>query len=133
MGIDQQHLEAAALEQFEQWDPVDTRRLHRHGANAALFEPLGQTLQIGGEGGKLAHRLLIAIGGDGNKVAGGPDIDAGGIPVQTFQLGLHVLFFRESLAGHDQGLFLLLGEWLALLGGKNHTFFLRQINAKGLG
>jgi hypothetical protein len=61
--------------------------------------------------------LFIAIGGHGDEMAGGPDIDAGGIPVQPFELGAHVLFLRYGLKRRGQGRFLLLGQWLALLGG----------------
>jgi hypothetical protein len=39
-GVDQHHLEARRFELLEQRNPVDARRFHRHGFNAAAFEPL---------------------------------------------------------------------------------------------
>jgi hypothetical protein len=42
--LDQQHFEAARLQQLKQWDPVDAGRFHDDGPDAAGRQPIGQEL-----------------------------------------------------------------------------------------
>jgi hypothetical protein len=63
-------------------------------------------------------------------VAGRADIDASGIPIQPFDLGLRLPLVESGLTGHGQRLFLWLGQRLALLGWKNHTFLLTNQSKK---
>ena len=41
-GIDQKHLDSALLKQFENRNPVNAGRFHRHCPDAAFREPVGQ-------------------------------------------------------------------------------------------
>lgn len=86
--VDQEHLEAARLQNLEKRNPVHASRLHRDGLNPAGLEPVGQAVQVGREGAKGAHRLRVAVGRHGDKVFFGPDIDAGGVQVDLLQDGL---------------------------------------------
>ena len=54
-GIDQQHLEAPALEYLEQRDPVHAGGLHRHDRHAALLKPVGHRVEVGGVAVEAAH------------------------------------------------------------------------------
>ena len=76
--IDHFHLDAACFEDFVQRDPVHAGRFDRHGSDAACFEPCGERYQIGGEGAELAHRLRVAVFGDGHVMFRGAAVDAGG-------------------------------------------------------
>ena len=48
-GIDEEHLEAACLQDLEHWDPVDPGRLHGDGGDANLLQPVGESVQIARE------------------------------------------------------------------------------------
>ena len=74
-GIDQADLKTAILEDLEQGDPVDSGRLHRHGGDAAVFEPVGQSLEIFGEGPKMPHRLRIPIRRNRRVMDSRPEVD----------------------------------------------------------
>lgn len=74
-GVDQHDLEAALLEDLEHGDPVDAGGFHGHGANAAAFEPIGETVQVAGEGAERGHRFGVAVGRHGGHVHGGADVD----------------------------------------------------------
>lgn len=80
-GIDQQDGEAARFEQFVQRDPVHAGRFHGDGVDMAGIEPVGQVVQIGGEAGKFAHRLLVSIRRHGHVVRGAADVDSGCVGV----------------------------------------------------
>ncbi|MBT9166505.1 MAG: hypothetical protein DDT25_01193 [Chloroflexi bacterium] len=80
-GVDQQHGEAARFEQFVQGYPVHARGLHGHGVHGAGVEPIGQTVQIGGKAGELAHGLVVAVWRYGHEVCSAADVDTGGIGV----------------------------------------------------
>src|SRR4051794_4034730 len=58
-------------------DPVDAGRLHRPRLDPALLEPVGQAMQVGGEGPEGPHRLGIAAGTDRCHVQGGADVNGG--------------------------------------------------------
>ena len=82
----QHHLEAPFFQHAEQGYPVHPSRLHDHGLHAALRQPLRQTVQVGRESLKLAHRLFGPIGGNCHIVAGGAHVDAPSVQVQLGQL-----------------------------------------------
>ncbi len=59
--------------------------LHCDDVHAAGLEPVGQAMQIGGEAGELAHRLVVAIRWHGHEMRGAADLDAGGVGVSQCQ------------------------------------------------
>ena len=66
MSIHQLDVKSTLFEHFKQRDPVDPGRLHHHGVNLTLPQPLGQGVEVGGKRPKPLHRLHIpicAIGG----------------------------------------------------------------------
>ena len=58
-GVDQQHLEAALIQDLESRDPADAGGLHDHRPHPALSEPVGKAVQIAGERAEAAHRLGV--------------------------------------------------------------------------
>lgn len=85
VGVDQVALDAARFEQFEDGDPVRSRRFHRYAVDAAGEPPVGKGLQVGGEGGATAHRLAVEIGTHGGPDLAGADVEAGGVGVDEGQ------------------------------------------------
>ena len=109
-GVDDHHLEAALIEDLVERDPVDAGRLHRHRLDPALLEPVGQAMQVGGEGPEGPHRLGIAAGTDRCHVQGGADVnggrmgmDRGNVPRRAGVLpsrhGRHLLWTRVEGRG----------------------------------
>jgi hypothetical protein len=84
-GVDEQHLEPAGLEDLKERDPIDPGRFHRDGGHRTALEPVGQGMQISGEGAETAHRLCIAARRHGHPMLGGTDVDAGGMKVDPAQ------------------------------------------------
>jgi hypothetical protein len=58
--VDQQHREAARLEQLKQSNPVHPGGFHRHRIHPAGLEPIGQGVQVDGEAGKLAFSSRVS-------------------------------------------------------------------------
>jgi len=85
-GVHQHHLEPTLLQDLVDRDPVDPGALHDDRLDAALGEPIGQPVEIGGEGLERPHRLLIAIRTDGGHVHGGADVDRRRVRVNRGQL-----------------------------------------------
>jgi hypothetical protein len=86
--IDQEHLEAATLEQLKERDPVDAGRFHGHGRDAAGSEPVGEGFEVGGTGteppdvGRQVGRMISGrrgrgLGRHGHPMLGGMDVNAG--------------------------------------------------------
>ena len=96
--VDQQHLEAARLQQFVQGDPVHARGFHRHDVDTAALEPIGQCVQIGGEARERAHRLIVAVRRHRHVVRGAADVDAGGIGVGKRQGWSRLARFEDDAA-----------------------------------
>jgi hypothetical protein len=84
-GIDQHHLQAVLFEDLVDRDPIDSGRFHRHGLNPTSHQPLGQPLQIGGEGAELAHRLGVAVGRDCDEMALLSTVDTGRVGLDAFE------------------------------------------------
>jgi len=85
--IDQQHREAARLQQLEQGDPVHAGGFHGDGVDPAGPEPIGQGVEVYREAGKLAHRFIVSIRRHGHEVGRGSDVDAGRVGVGDRQGG----------------------------------------------
>jgi len=64
MGIDQFDLKAAVIEDFKNGDPIDACRLHGHGIDAAFTQPVGQGVQVNGEGLEASDGLMVPIRGN---------------------------------------------------------------------
>ena len=84
-GVDQQHFEAALLEDLVERDPVDPGRFHRYRLDPALRQPVRQPIKLGGEGAELAHRLRVAVGRDRHEVAVLSAIDPSRIGLDAFE------------------------------------------------
>jgi hypothetical protein len=80
-GVDEFDVEAAFFEDLEEGDPVDAGGLHGDGGHAAGGEPVGQGVEVGGEGFELSDVLALGIGAgwDRDEVRVGADVDAGGM------------------------------------------------------
>jgi hypothetical protein len=75
--VDQHCGETALLQNLEDWDPVNACTLHGDRRHAALLEPIGDPMQVTGEGTEAAHRLRITIRIDSRHVQSGPNVDRG--------------------------------------------------------
>jgi hypothetical protein len=102
-GVDQQHGEAARLQQLEQGNPVDTGGFHRDGVDPAGFEPVSDGVEVDREAGKLAHRFIVSVRRHGHKVGRAADVDAGGVGVGNRQC-------RSGLAGLEADAAIALGQ-----------------------
>jgi hypothetical protein len=80
-SVDQVDVEASGLEDLIDGDPIDASRFHGHGLNLARLQPVGQGVEVDGEGGEDAHRLLVTINGDASVDLFGPDIQPSGMEV----------------------------------------------------
>src|SRR6202035_441952 len=84
-GVDQYHFEAAILQNFIQWNPVDPGRFHRDRLDPALRKPIHQAVKLGGEGAELAHWLRIPLTRDRHVVTLLAAVDAGRVRLNAFQ------------------------------------------------
>jgi Protein kinase domain len=84
-GVHEDHVEAARLEDLVDGDPIDAGGLHRHVRHAAGRQPVGEAMEVTGEGGKRPHGCRVAIGRHGDEVLGGSAVDPGGVGMQTFE------------------------------------------------
>jgi hypothetical protein len=87
--VDEVDLKATPFEQFEQRHPVDARRLHGDGVDAADAQPIGQRLEVGGasaEGADMGSQGRVGVDEAsrhgirryGDKMDRRMDINAGG-------------------------------------------------------
>ena len=84
-GIDEEDLHAPGLQQLKQGNPVDPGRFHGDGGHATVNEPVGQGVEVGGEGAETAHGLGVAPRGHGDPVLGFADVDARGVGVADLE------------------------------------------------
>ena len=94
--VDQEHGEAARLQQLEQRDPVHAGGFHRYGIHAAGLQPFGDGVEVDREAGELAHRLVVAVGRHGYEVRCAADVDAGGVGVSDRQRGSGLARFEAA-------------------------------------
>jgi hypothetical protein len=87
--VDELDREASLGEDRGEGDPVHTGGLPGHGVDSAAGKPIGQGVPISGNGTKRADTapLRVALFGDGDGVALGADVDAGGIEGDRAELG----------------------------------------------
>jgi hypothetical protein len=74
-GVGQHDLEPALLEDLVGRDPVDPGRLHGDGLDPARLEPVGEPVQLAGDGAEGPHRLRVTLRIDGRHMHRGTDID----------------------------------------------------------
>src|SRR3990172_8555907 len=75
-SVHEDPLEAPLLEDLVERDPVDAGGLHGDRLDSAGGEPVGELMQVGGEGAEASHGLRIAVGGDGDPVHLRSHVDA---------------------------------------------------------
>jgi hypothetical protein len=84
-GIDQEDLQAPGLSKCKQGHPVDTGGLHGDGGHATVDEPVGQGVEVGGEGAETTHGLRVTTRGHGDPVLSFADVDASGVGVADLE------------------------------------------------
>ena len=84
-GIDQEDLHAPGFQEFKEGNPVDPGGFHGDGGDATVDEPVGQGVEVGGEGAETAHGLGVAPRGHGDPVLGFADVDASGVGVADLE------------------------------------------------
>ena len=109
-GLDQLHLETPPFQQLEQGDPIDPGGLHGDRRHAALRQPVGDGLQVRGEGAEGPYGLRVASLRNTDEMHGGPNVDACGVEVDLLQLGRH----RGGVHGQATGRLRLPGGLLRL-------------------
>lgn len=77
--VNEVNFEAARFQHLVNGNPVNAGRLHRHRANPALHQPVGQRMQIASKGGKAADGLRVSISADSNVQFAGANINASSI------------------------------------------------------
>jgi len=87
-GVDEQHVEAARLEDLVERNPVDAGGLHRHRLDAACLEPVGEALEVVGQTREAPNRPLVAVLWHSDPVSRGADVDPGGIQVNFLKKAL---------------------------------------------
>ena len=96
--VDEEHLEAARLEELVDRDPIHARRFHRDARHPARGEPVGEPVQIGREGRERAHRGGVAIRRHRDEVLGRPAIDARDIRIDPLE---HASATRAACPAND--------------------------------
>ncbi len=57
-------LKAAGFQDFKDWDPVDAGGFGSHTADLVSFQPIGESMQVGGVSAEDAYALGLAFTGD---------------------------------------------------------------------
>ena len=84
-GVDQEDLQATGFQEFEEGNPVDAGRFHGDGDHVTVNEPVGEGVEVGGEGAKTAHGLGIAPWWHSHPVLSFADVDARGVGVADLE------------------------------------------------
>lgn len=80
-GIDQEDGETPRFQQIVEGNPVHPGGFHRHRLDLAGGEPIGQPFEVHGETRKFPHWRVVPIRRHRDVMAGGADVDAGGVGV----------------------------------------------------
>ena len=83
--LHQVDLEALRFQQLEQRDPIDTGGLQSDRRDAALLQPRGELMKIGGVGAELADGVGVAVCRDADHMHVGMDVDSGCVPVDDIE------------------------------------------------
>jgi hypothetical protein len=76
LRIDQQHLEATALQPLKEGDPIDPGRFQGDGGDTPEGQPVGRGGSVDCVRAKAAHRLRIVTRGNRHIMGFGPHVDA---------------------------------------------------------
>jgi len=84
--IDQQHLQAAALQNLKRRNPVNPGRFHDHGFHPTTGEPVRQAMKIIGKSPERLDGILVTVRADGRDMHGGTNINRrrGGVNPRQF-------------------------------------------------
>src|SRR5438874_5835828 len=100
LGVNETDLKATRLQNLKQGYPIHAGRFHCHSVDAALREPVGESLKVFCKCGKRSHRFRIAVRGDRYKDLSGNHVHPSRIGCQFRQMSIH--FPRLlSVLGHD--------------------------------
>src|SRR4030095_2355312 len=83
--VNEDYVEAPRLEDLVEGDSVDAGGFHRHCGDAAGRAPVGEAVELGGNGLERAYGGRVTVGGDGDVMLLGPAVDASGIRVDPGQ------------------------------------------------
>ena len=78
-------LEAFRFKEFEESNPVDAGGFQSDRCHAALLQPRGDLLKIGGVGAELPDGVGVAVGGDADHMHVGMNIDSGRVRVDEIE------------------------------------------------
>ena len=88
------------FQNLEEGNPIDSGGLHRHRLNASALQPIGEPLEIFGEGLETANGFWVVIGRKGHIDLPGANVDAGGVrPKHRAQKGLMGFSFFRLIEG----------------------------------
>jgi len=85
LRIDDLYVQSIVLQHLKQRHPVHAGGLHHHRLDPTRDQPLGQTMEIGGETAKLLHRAWVASRGHGYIVLSAAHVDTRRIEIQNRQ------------------------------------------------
>src|SRR5262245_42313119 len=100
LSIDQMNFNAASLQDLEQRDPIDTRRLHGDRVDSALLQPVDEGVEVRSKCRKRSYGFGIAIGGYRHDSLCGSHIDTRGIGSHHWQTSLHLSMLPLPLLRH---------------------------------
>ncbi len=100
MCVNQEDFEPVRFQNLIQRDPVNACRLHGHGSDVALAQPIGQCDQVSSERAEPTDRIDVAIRWNSNKYLFGADVNSSGIWVQNRQHPSARSWLGFGLAGH---------------------------------
>ena len=88
-GVDQLDVEAAFFEDLEERDPINAGGLHGDGGDTTLGEPVGEGVEVSGEGIEFSHVAAVGIRAwrHSDEVRVGSDVHAGGLGVELREGG----------------------------------------------
>src|SRR5262245_30153364 len=83
--VDEQHFEAARLEDLVDGDPVDSGRLHHDGVDPTFLEPGGQCVEVARERAERSDVRVTPILRDSYPMLAGADVEACRVRMTDFQ------------------------------------------------
>jgi hypothetical protein len=83
MCIDEKNSETSGFQDLKERDPVNSRRFHRHGLDAAGFQPVSGDVQVFRKRRETAYGLWIAVRRHGDVYLGCSYIHTGSIQLKT--------------------------------------------------
>jgi hypothetical protein len=75
LGVDQEYLQAAILQNLHERNPIYAGGFHGDSSDSALLQPIRKPVQIDGKRRKHPHGIRVPISGYGHINLSGADID----------------------------------------------------------